>query len=98
MSQDANATCKHENFHANVSIARLAIDEAGDKIVGFSADITIKCRDCNLPFEFIGLPMGYTPFQPACSVDSLEARMPIKPKGESVSHEGLAGFTIRRIE
>jgi hypothetical protein len=90
--------CDHQNFHADVSIARLAADETGEKIVGFSADITVKCIDCGLPFEFLGLPMGYSPLQPMCSVDGTEARMPLKPQGAAMSLEGLAGFVIRRVE
>lgn len=90
--------CQHHNFQANVAVGRLAADESGEKIVGFSADITVKCSDCGKPFEFVGLPMGYSPIQPMCSVDGTEARMPLKPQGEAMSLEGLAGFTIRRVE
>lgn len=89
--------CDHQNFHANVSIARLAADDSGEKIVGFSAGVTIRCVDCGTPFEFVGLPMGYSPMQPMCSVDGYEARMPIMPRGEVMNVEGLAGFSIRRI-
>lgn len=89
--------CKHENFHATVSVGRLAADESGEKIVGFTADIKVHCVDCETPFEFLGLPMGYSPVQPMCSVDGTEARMPLKPRGEAMSLEGLAGFTIHRV-
>ncbi len=89
--------CEHQNFTANVSVGRLAADESGEKIVGFSADIAVKCLDCGVPFEFIGLPMGYSPTQPMCSVDGTEARMPLKPRGEAMSLEGLAGFSIRKV-
>lgn len=89
--------CDHHNFHAHVSVGRLAADETGKKIVGFTADIKITCADCDKPFEFIGLPMGYSPRETMCSVDGTEARMPLKPQGEIVSLEGLAGFSIHRV-
>jgi hypothetical protein len=93
-------SCDHQNFEAKVSVGRLAADDAGTKIVGFSADITVKCRDCELPFEFIGLPMGYSPLQPMCSVDGTEARMPLKPRGEvmPMERENLVGYSIRRVD
>ncbi|MBU6232569.1 hypothetical protein KGP36_08140 [Patescibacteria group bacterium] len=91
-------SCTHQNFHANVAVGRLAADEAGEKIVGFSADIRVSCADCGKPFEWVGLPMGYSPLQPMCSVDATEARMPLKPQGEAMNCEGLSGFSIRIVE
>ena len=55
----------------------------------------LKCVDCDTPFEFIGLPMGSSHHEPTVSVDCLQARMPIKPKG--AAHD-LTGFNLRRIK
>jgi hypothetical protein len=85
------------NFEANVSIGRLMASESDETIVGYSADVVIRCVDCNTPFEFVGLPMGYSPMQPMCSVDGTEARMPIMPRGEKMRTD-LAGFHIRVIK
>lgn len=92
------ANCKHSNFHANVSVGRIIAEGASDdsQPIAFSADVTVKCLDCGKPFEWIGLPMGYSPMQPMCSVDGLEARMPLKPQGEATRTD-LAGFAVKVI-
>lgn len=89
--------CKHENFRADVGVGRISASEDDSTIVGFSADITIRCIDCNKPFEFVGLPMGYSPMQPMCSVDGTEARMPIMPPGEPMRTD-LPGFHLRIVK
>lgn len=92
-------TCMHKDFHANVAVGRIIAEGAADDSlpIAYSADITIKCKDCGKPFEFMGLPMGYSPMQPMCSVDGLEARVPLKPQGETVRTD-LGGFTVRIVE
>lgn len=89
-------TCLHQNFRADVKVGRLAA-EGSDTIVGFTADIKVECSECGKPFEFIGLPMGYSPGQPMVSVDGQEARMPIKPEGEAMPMDKLIGFSIRQV-
>jgi hypothetical protein len=89
--------CVHMNFRANVNVGRLSASETDDTIVGFTADVNIECAECGLPFEFVGLPMGSSPQQPMCSVDGLEARMPIKPQGAAMRTD-LAGFSLRRVK
>lgn len=88
--------CEHENFRANVAVGRLSASDTDDTIIAYSADVTIECAGCGLPFEFIGLPMGLMHTEPTCSVDALEARMPIKPKGSAVRAD-LTGFKLRRV-
>lgn len=90
-------SCQHMNFHVQANVGRLQRSEEDKTIVGFTMDVTVKCTDCDKPFEFIGLPMGYSPNQPMCSVDGIEARMPIKPVGESMA-VGLPEFTVRMVE
>jgi hypothetical protein len=65
--------CKHEDFAANVAVSRL------EDIGGFAADVTVWCANCNLPFQFLGLPGGLSPDRCTTSVDQLEARLPIAP-------------------
>lgn len=88
--------CAHMNFHANVAVGRLQAGETDATIVGYTADIHIKCSDCGLPFEFAGLPMGSSPMQPMCSVDGQEARMPIMPKGVPMRTD-LPGFSVKVV-
>lgn len=69
--------CEHNVFTANVTVNRL--EDSG----GFAADITIRCAECQVPFQFLGLPGGLTPDKPTASVDLTEARMPIAPSCEA---------------
>jgi hypothetical protein len=74
-------SCKHESFIGDMKVARLTEDDTPDaEITGYSMDVRVKCSQCDLPFEFIGLPQGYSVFQPMVSVDNLELRAPIKPQ------------------
>ncbi len=72
-------SCAHENFSANVNVARLV--DTGR----FSADVTISCADCGQPFQFMGLKPGISTREPMVSPDALEARMPICPEGQEPS-------------
>lgn len=68
-------TCKHMNFSAYVAVARL--EDSGQ----FAAEIKIKCLDCDLPFQFLGLPPGVNLNGATVSIDGLEARIAISPMG-----------------
>lgn len=81
-----NEECKHFNFISQTSVVRLFEEESPDIVTGFSADIRIKCADCGMPFEFIGLPGGYNPGRPMTSFDATELRAPIKPSSDPVEH------------
>lgn len=89
--------CPHMNFAVQANVGRLLRSDEDSTIVGFTMDVTVKCTECNKPFEFVGLPMGYSPYRPMCSVDGQEARMPIKPVGEQMAI-GLPEFTVREVE
>ena len=65
--------CEHKNFEANVEINRMV------DIGKFEANIRIKCTDCGLPFQFIGLPGGLNLEGATTSVDRTEARLAIVP-------------------
>lgn len=68
--------CEHEEFDAHVEVNRL------EDIGAFAADVTIRCRQCQTPFQFLGLPQGIGFTVATCSADSLEARLPIAPRSE----------------
>ncbi len=70
--------CKHMNFVADIEVNRLTDDEDGPA-KGFSADISVKCDDCKLPFSFLGVPFGDEPTRPTSGVDGTELRAPIQP-------------------
>lgn len=71
--------CSHMNFSANVAVAR--IEDKGR----FAADIRIRCADCGLPFQFLGLDPGLDSHGARVSLDGLEARMAISPQGQAPS-------------
>ena len=72
--------CKHKNFKAQVDVHRLTdVDEPDAEITGYTADVTITCAECHMPFRFKGLPEGVHPEHPTCDFEGVEARMPIEP-------------------
>lgn len=88
------ANCEHTDFVATVTVNRLA--DSGR----FTADIRIDCKECGLPFRFLGLPLGLDLDGAAMSVDALEARLAIAP-GDGLLpplRGGLRGFSIRASE
>lgn len=70
--------CKHEIFECQCSVGRLTDGYPGP-VTGYMVDIHIKCVQCGIPFEFIGVPGGYSPGQPMVNFDATELRAPIKP-------------------
>lgn len=67
--------CKHENFRANVRVARL--EDTGR----FIAEITVNCDQCGIPFQFMGLEPGIDTDGARVSIDGLEANIAICPQG-----------------
>lgn len=72
------SACTHKNFKVTANIMRLSHEEGGP-VNGFSADVSVKCTDCGLPFRFVGLPAGSHFAEPRVSPDGLELRAPIEP-------------------
>lgn len=87
--------CKHENFHAHVEVNRI------EDIGRFTADIRIRCRECDLPFEFVGVGECGSSYEfPTVDPSAQELRVPIKPKGLEIlpGIKGPAGFTVKRAQ
>lgn len=83
--------CKHENFAANVKVARL--EDSGR----FMAEIRISCTECGAPFQFLGLEPGLDLQGARVSIDGLEANIAIAPEGTQPSPlqqmvHGVRGF------
>lgn len=71
-----NKKCKHKDFEAKVSVNR--IEDVG----AFIADLVVSCKECELPFRFIGCGAGTSYEKPTVSVDGLELHAPIEPEIE----------------
>mgnify|MGYP001613731486 CR=1 FL=1 len=71
--------CDHLKFEATVRVGRLTDSDDQTKITGYMTDITVHCADCFKPFQWVGVPGGYSPNQPMVSADGTELRAPIKP-------------------
>lgn len=82
-------TCKHESFHCIVKVARL--EDSGR----FMAEITVKCSQCDKPFQFLGLQPGLDLNGARVSLDGLEANIAICPQGAKPSPLGIMGYDIK---
>ncbi len=91
-----NKNCEHLNFESLISVGRIT-NEAG-VVENYVAEIKVKCRDCQTPFQFIGMPLGVSYDKPMMEVDGLEARLPIAPQGEIPHPLGkkLRGYEIKK--
>lgn len=78
MPENKPTECPHMNFRSLTKINRLTARETGP-VTGYTADITIECVDCGLPFRFRGLAAGSHYAEPRVSADGTELRAPIEP-------------------
>lgn len=81
--------CKHFNFETDTSVSRLHEDGTPEDITGYRLDLIVRCVDCGLPFEFVGLPGGYHINNPTVNFDATELRCPIKPSSDPVAHANV---------
>ena len=81
--------CAHNNFDASVRVAR--IEDKGR----FMAEIQIKCRECGIPMQFMGLEPGFNFNGATVSLDGLEANIGIHPRGQRPTPlQQLMGCTV----
>lgn len=74
--------CVHEHFQAAVSVNRLH-DELGN-MTRFTAEVEVRCSDCDEPFVFEGLPAGLLLDQPTVDMMGTQLRCPIRPLTEGI--------------
>lgn len=82
--------CPHLKFKANIKVNRL------EDIRRFTADVTVYCLDCNIPFQFLGLLPGVDLNGARVSVDGQEARLAIAPEGSQLTALELIGFGLHK--
>jgi len=85
-------SCKHMSFRAQVNVARL--EDVGQ----FMAEITIRCDECQKPFQFLGLEAGIDTQGARVSLDGLEANIAICPEGARVSHLQRLAFNVGKFD
>jgi len=82
------------NFNVHAEVARIEKSETDKTIVAFHVDIKVFCRECGKPFEWVGLPLGFSHYRPTVSIDGQIIRAPLIPEGGPQPPEGLAGFSV----
>lgn len=94
---DPDRACPHENFEATVGVHRLTDGDDGP-VTGYTAEIRVRCLDCDEPFRWIGVPAGLSPREPRVSVDETELRAPLRPASSDPDFGlGLPGFAVRMV-
>lgn len=83
--------CAHENFRCDAGIQRIAAKPDG-VVSYYSAEIRVHCVDCGQKFEFVGLPLGCSPYRPTVSMDGLILSAPMMPEGQ-ITPPGLPSLS-----
>lgn len=82
--------CPHLKFKANIKVNRL------EDIGRFTADVTVHCLDCEIPFQFLGLLPGVDLNGARVSVNGQEAHLAIAPEGTHPTALELIGFGLHK--
>lgn len=85
-------SCPHDTFQVSANVGRLTKGDGGP-VTGYTADITVRCTQCNLPFRFIGLPAGTHHSEPRVNLDGTELRAPIEPATHQ-KFAAIASYTM----
>lgn len=86
-------TCQHDNIACGLGFGRVLKSEAEPVLAYFAATININCKDCGMAFEFVGLPLGASPYRPTVSMDGLTLTAPLVEPGKTVP-EGLPSLAV----
>ena len=89
-------TCPHERFKCDCGVQRITTVKDGP-VTHYSAEISLHCTDCGVKFEFVGLPLGSSPYRPTGSMDGLIAYLPMMPEGQKVP-DGLPSLSVKMSE
>lgn len=88
--------CPHEAFSAAVTVNRLQRSDDGPTIIGYAAEVRVRCAQCQEPFRFTGCQVGLSPAHPMVSLDETELRAPIRPASADPDFGmGIPGFAVR---
>lgn len=90
--------CAHMHFVVQANVCRMLDDKDPTVVVGFYADITVKCEVCAKPFQFLGLNAGVDTQGARVSLDGLEARMALTPQGAQPNPLQRMQFNISKFD
>lgn len=88
--------CNHENVHFDINVDKVHSDKVENKFLYSCLNMKMTCKDCGQPFEFVGLPVGISPYRPTVSLDGLELRQPVVPFGKTIPKD-LPGMIARVV-
>lgn len=99
MAANPDRACPHENFAVVAEVNRITSGDHDPTVIGYSADITVTCADCDEPFRWTGLRAGLSPAQPMCSIDETTMSAPLRPASADPDFGlGLPGYSITARE
>ena len=87
--------CSHQSFKVVANVGRILRDEK-EPPAYYSCDIRLWCADCGEPFEWHGLPHGFSPYRPTVSIDGQKLRVPAMPPGQTIP-PGLPGYSVTQV-
>lgn len=92
---NADLPCPHEDFEAAVEVSRLTRSDDDPTVIGYSADITVRCAQCGEKFRWTGLQAGLSPAHPMCSIDETVLLAPLRPASADPDFGlGLPGYAV----
>jgi|SRR6516225_1265828 len=92
---DADLPCPHEDFAASVEVNRITRSDDDPTVVGYSAEITVRCDQCGEPFRWTGVRAGLSPKEPMCNVDETVLIAPLRPASADPDFGlGIPGYSI----
>lgn len=91
---DPDRACPHLTFRADVTVNRLTTEDEVT-VIGYAAEIQVRCEDCGEKFRWTGVPAGLSPRRPTCSVDESTLNAPLRPASADPDFGmGIPGFAI----
>ena len=78
-----------------VEVNRITRSDDDPTVVGYSAEITVRCDQCGEPFRWTGVRAGLSPKEPMCNVDETVLIAPLRPASADPDFGlGIPGYSI----
>jgi hypothetical protein len=83
-------TCMHDDFSAQLRFVRF--EDTG----GFMLEMTISCKSCGVPMQFLGLQAGMDLQGATVSLDGVELRIAMCPQGQKPNPFQRMAFGVEK--